>query len=51
MGTVKYLLDTHTLLWAIQKDVELSDAVKEIITDKDLQANLNGHIVTHSIDS
>jgi len=33
MGTVKYLLDTHTLLWAVQKDVKLSKAVKKVIDD------------------
>ena len=37
MGVVRYLLDTHTLLWAIQKDVDLSDTVKAIITCEDLQ--------------
>ena len=37
MGAVKYLLDTHTFLWAIQKDVALSDTVKAIITDENLQ--------------
>ena len=37
MGAIKYLLDTHTLLWAIQKDVELSDKVKAIIIDESLQ--------------
>ena len=37
MGAIKYLLDTHTFLWAIQKDVELSDTAKKIITDENLQ--------------
>ena len=31
MGIVKYLLDTHVLLWAVQKDVNLSSATRPII--------------------
>ena len=37
MGTVKYLLDTHALLWAVQKDVLLSGAALKIIADKNIQ--------------
>ncbi len=33
MGTVKYLLDTHTFLWAVQKDVMLNAKVRYIIED------------------
>ena len=33
MGTVKYLLDTHTLLWAVQKDVKLSKKALTIVED------------------
>ena len=37
MGTVSYLLDTHTFLWAIQKDVKLSEPVKKAMNDKNAQ--------------
>ena len=37
MGAVKYLLDTHTLLWAVQKDVLLSDNALKIVVDKNIQ--------------
>ena len=33
MGTVGYLLDTHTFLWAVQKDVKLSGNSREKIED------------------
>jgi len=33
VGTVGYLLDTHTFLWAVQKDVKLSESAREIIED------------------
>jgi PIN domain nuclease of toxin-antitoxin system len=35
MGTVGYLLDTHTFLWAIQKSVRLSKQARSIIEDID----------------
>jgi PIN domain nuclease of toxin-antitoxin system len=35
MGTVGYLLDTHTLLWAVQKDVKLSNSARAKIEDID----------------
>ena len=35
MGAVKYLLDTHTLLWAVQKDVKLSKNALKVVEDKD----------------
>ena len=37
MGIVKYLLDTHTLLWAMQKDVMLSKTAKNIMSDVNTQ--------------
>ena len=37
MGTVKYLLDTHTLLWAIRGSQELSDTAKKALNDTDAQ--------------
>ena len=37
MGIVKYLLDTHTFLWAVQKDVKLSDAAKKAMNDANAQ--------------
>ena len=33
MGHVNYLLDTHTLLWAVRGSKDLSDTVKNIILD------------------
>ena len=37
MGTVSYLLDTHTFLWAIQKNVKLSDEAKKAMYDPTAQ--------------
>ena len=34
MGTVKYLLDTHTLLWTVRDDAKLSVSVKKVMYDK-----------------
>ena len=31
MGTLKYLLDTHTLLWAVRGDAKLSDTVRNTL--------------------
>jgi len=31
MGTVGYLLDTHTFLWAVQKSVKLSDTARNVV--------------------
>jgi len=31
MGAVNYLLDTHTLLWALRGNQRLSDTAKEAI--------------------
>ena len=33
MGSVKYLLDTHTLLWSIRDNSKLSNTALEIIED------------------
>ena len=33
MGTIGYLLDTHTFLWAVQKQILLSDAAKRICSN------------------
>ena len=33
MGTIGYLLDTHTLLWAIRGSPNLSDTAVKIIED------------------
>ena len=33
MGTIEYLLDTHTLLWAVRGSKSLSDTAREIILD------------------
>jgi len=35
MGSVKYLLDTHTLLWAVQKDVKLSKNALKVVDNTD----------------
>ncbi|MCL2004235.1 MAG: type II toxin-antitoxin system VapC family toxin [Oscillospiraceae bacterium] len=37
MGTVGYLLDTHTFLWAVRGSPQLSDAAKKAIDDTDTQ--------------
>lgn len=37
MGTVGYLLDTHTFLWAVRGSQELSVSAKNIILDTGLQ--------------
>ena len=34
MGTVKYLLDTHTFLWAVRDDTRLGDKAKKVMNDK-----------------
>lgn len=34
MGTVKYLLDTHTFLWAVGESERLSDSARNVITDE-----------------
>ena len=36
MGTVGYLLDTHTFLWAIRGSIKLSATVVEIIENIDI---------------
>jgi len=36
MGTLGYLLDTCTFLWAVQKDVMLSRNAREIIEDENV---------------
>ena len=33
MGALKYLLDTHVFLWAMQKDVKLSNTAKIALSD------------------
>ena len=35
MGFVKYLLDTHTLLWSVRDSAKLSDTALAIIEDTD----------------
>ena len=35
MGVVKYLLDTHTLLWATRDNTKLSDKAQAVIEDVD----------------
>ena len=37
MGTVKYLLDTHTFLWAAYDDARLSNISKKAIENEDTQ--------------
>ncbi|MCL1807628.1 MAG: type II toxin-antitoxin system VapC family toxin [Oscillospiraceae bacterium] len=37
MGAVKYLLDTHTFLWAVRESPKLSNNAKTIIADKDAE--------------
>ena len=37
MGTVKHLLDTHTLLWASSGSPQLSVAAKNVIEDRHIQ--------------
>ena len=36
MGTLGYLLDTHTLLWAVSDDKQLSAKARSIIKEPDL---------------
>jgi len=37
MGTVKYLLDTHTFLWAAQGNLKLSEKAKKVLSNKTAQ--------------
>jgi PIN domain nuclease of toxin-antitoxin system len=37
MGAVKYLLDTHTFLWAVRESPKLSNDAKTIIADKNAE--------------
>jgi PIN domain nuclease of toxin-antitoxin system len=37
MGTVGYLLDTHTFLWAVRNSPKLSEKVKHILEDKNVK--------------
>ena len=37
MGAVAYLVDTHTFLWAVQKDVKLSNPAKKAMNDPNTQ--------------
>jgi PIN domain nuclease of toxin-antitoxin system len=37
MGSVKYLLDTHTFLWAVRGSPKLSKAAQDVIADEDAQ--------------
>jgi len=37
MGTVKYLLDTHTLLWLVRGSKELSNTAKTALNDTSVQ--------------
>jgi len=37
MGTVKYLLDTHTLLWAVRGNKKLSDTAEKVLNDTNAQ--------------
>jgi len=37
MGTVRYLLDTHTFLWAVRESHKLSSNALKIITNKSIQ--------------
>jgi len=37
MGTVGYLLDTHTFLWAVRGSEKLSTVVKNVLTDASVQ--------------
>ena len=37
MGTVKYLLDTHTFLWAVRGSTNLSDTAVKTIEDMNVQ--------------
>jgi len=37
MGSVAYLLDTHTFLWAVQEDWKLSDIAHKAIENTNIQ--------------
>ena len=37
MGTIKYLLDTHTFLWAVRESHKLSENAHKIVTNKSIQ--------------
>jgi len=39
MGTMKYLMDTHTFLWVALDDSKLSDTAKKAISDKNAEGN------------
>ena len=41
MGAVKYLLDTHTLLWAIRGNPKLSDNAKNLIGSGSAQKHIS----------
>jgi len=41
MGTVNYLLDTHTFLWAVRGNPKLSSEAVKIIEDMDVQLFLS----------
>jgi len=44
MGTIGYLLDTHTFLWAVSEDKRLSSSARTIIEDSEI--NLFVSVVT-----
>jgi len=35
MGDLRYLLDTHTLLWAVREPNKLGKSAKDILSDAD----------------
>ncbi|MCL2248930.1 MAG: type II toxin-antitoxin system VapC family toxin [Oscillospiraceae bacterium] len=37
MGILKYLLDTHTLLWAVRDDTKLGNSAREVLSDINTQ--------------
>ena len=37
MGSIGYLLDTHTFLWAAQDDLKLSKHARKAMNDKNTQ--------------
>jgi len=41
MGSVKYLLDTHTFLWAVRGSPKLSDTAAKIIEDMNVEIYLS----------
>jgi len=45
MGAIRYLLDTHTFLWAVREDWKLSPAARDVIEDT------SSHLLVSSVSA